>query len=104
MKRFLFILLFSLFATSCTNAQKTFCTEASTKMCTICEQCGSFPSCGLPRVSNRAECIEILENVCSAYDGVYSRELARTCMSSLDDLSCDQLKNSGRPDVCTRLF
>ena len=89
----------------CTNAQKDFCAQASERLCGLCEKCGGdYAACGLKRTRDHAECVTTLRNVCSAYDGDYNKEVARSCLSAMGDLSCDALKANGKPEVCTRLF
>ena len=88
----------------CRDVHRSFCEQAATKLCDRCAQCGDYKSCGLLRTSDRNSCISSIESVCAAYDAVYSAEVARSCLSQLDSLTCDSLKSSGKPEVCTRLF
>lgn len=104
MKKLLILSLLLISLTGCQDEQKRFCTEATTQLCTLCEQCGDFKACGLTRVNNRAECINTLANVCSAYDSLYSKEVSRACMQGIQQLNCETLKATGKPEVCTRLF
>ena len=88
----------------CRDVHRSFCEQAAAKLCDRCAQCGDYKSCGLLRATDRAACVSSLESVCAAYDAVYSAEVARSCLSQLDSLTCDALKSGGKPEVCTRLF
>ena len=101
------ILLFALavvMLAGCQDEQKRFCVQASNALCDRCQSCGDFKACGLNRVTSKEDCAATLQSVCAAYDSLYSGEVARTCLQGIESLSCEQLKSSGKPDVCTRLF
>lgn len=99
-----FFSLFLLFVVGCQDEQKRFCIQAASSLCAQCEQCGDFTACGLTRVTNRHDCVTTLEHVCSAYDSLYSKEVGRACLHGIEQLKCETLKASGKPEVCTRLF
>ena len=88
----------------CRDVHRSFCEQAVSKLCDRCAQCGDYKSCGLMRAADRSACVDALESVCAAYDSAYSAEVARSCLNQLDTLTCDTLKSSGKPEVCTRLF
>ena len=98
------ILPFALLLCACSDSHRNFCQQATAKLCDRCESCGDFKACGLMRANDRETCVTSLQNVCAAYDSVYSAEVARSCLEQLDALSCDVLKTSGKPDACTKLF
>ena len=105
MKRTMWLFAIILLLAGCQNPQKRFCDRAVEMLCTKCEQCGGdYKACGLNRTTNKAECISTLSNVCSAYDGVFKQEVSQTCLEQLSQISCEQLKSSGKPEMCTRLF
>lgn len=90
---------------SCQDPHKKFCDRAVDMLCTKCEQCGGdYKACGLNRTTSKADCISTLSNVCSAYDGVFRQEVSQTCLEQLNQINCEQLRSSGKPEVCTRLF
>ena len=99
----LFAITILLFA-GCQDEQKRFCVQASTSLCEKCQECGDYKACGLTRASTKEDCISTLENVCAAYDIMYSSEVANSCLHSIQSLSCETLKRDGKPEVCTRLF
>ena len=103
-QRILFFALFIFMLAGCQDSQKHFCVQTSTSLCDRCQSCGDFKACGLTRTTSKDECISILQNVCASYDSLYSNEVARTCLQSINSLTCDQLKANGKPEVCTRLF
>lgn len=93
------------FLTGCFNPQKEFCEKAVSELCGRCESCGNdFRQCGLKEATNRGECESTLLTVCAAYDAEYKKEISRTCLEELRRLSCVDLKGSGKPEVCSRLF
>ena len=105
MKRTMWLFAIILLLPGCQNPQKQFCDRAVETLCAKCEQCGGdYKSCGLSRITNKAECISTLSNVCSAYDGVFKKEVSQTCLEQLYQINCEQLKSSGKPEMCTRLF
>ena len=105
MKRLLLYITIILIATGCQDEQKQFCIQASTKLCDRCQSCGGdFHACGLNRIHSREECVQVLQTVCAAYDSLYSKEVSRTCLHELDQISCEKLKAEGKPETCTRLF
>ena len=103
-QRLLFFAFAVLLLAGCQDEQKRFCVQASGALCERCQSCGDFKACGLTRVSSKEECATTLQNVCAAYDSLYSGEVARTCLQGIESLTCEQLKTSGKPEVCTRLF
>ena len=89
----------------CKDVQKQFCDQSVSMLCSKCEQCGGdYRACGLNGVTQKSECISTLSKVCAAYDGSFKQELSRNCLEQLNQVSCSQLKTSGKPEVCTRLF
>ena len=89
----------------CQNVQKRFCDQSVAMLCSKCEQCGGdYKACGLNGITQKSDCISTLSEVCAAYDGVFKQELSQNCLEQLNQISCDQLKSSGKPEVCTRLF
>lgn len=104
MKRLFLIIIFLTLLSGCQDEQKRFCIQASTSLCDRCQSCGDYKACGLTRAQSRDECIQTLQNVCSAYDSLYSKEVSHTCLQALEHLTCEQLKSEGKPETCTRLF
>ena len=107
MKRmiWLFAIGFLILLSSCQDPHKKFCHQAVNTLCTKCEQCGGdYKMCGLNKTTSKADCITTLSNVCSAYDGVFKQEVSSTCLMQLNQISCEQLRDSGKPEMCTRLF
>lgn len=87
---------------ACSNEHSRFCHEAATKLCRVCASCGAdgMKKCGLLEAQNTSACETTILNVCEAYEVDYNRELARNCLASLDQATCQMPK----PDVCNRLF
>ena len=105
MKHFVWIIIGCLLCVcGCLDPHRSFCEQAASKLCDRCTQCGDYKSCGLLRTTDRASCVSSIESVCAAYDSMYSSEVARSCLEQLDALSCDSLKSSGKPEMCTKLF
>ena len=88
--------------TACSNEHTRFCQDAATKLCRVCASCGAdgMKKCGLLEAQNTSECESTLLQVCEAYEVDYNRELARNCLSALEQATCETPK----PDVCNRLF
>ena len=89
----------------CQNVQKRFCDQSVSMLCSKCEQCGGdYKACGLNGITQKSECISTLSEVCAAYDGSFKQELSQNCLEQINQLSCEKLKSSGKPEICTRLF
>ena len=90
----------------CQNQHQLFCQEAASSLCEKCMACGAdgLRHCGMLNGQSVTQCVDMMVSVCDAYDGVFNRELSRTCLERIDTLSCSQLRQEGKPDVCNRLF
>ena len=91
---------------ACQNEHKQFCTTATEKICERCAACGpdGLRQCGLLKAHTARECADTLGAVCESYDGVYNRELSRTCLDRIERTNCTQMRKEGKPDICNRLF
>lgn len=89
---------------ACHSPQKAFCDKAAQQLCSRCDTCGTFASCGLLQATTKAQCIANITQICEAYDSVYTPEVGRICLEQIDKLPCDILKQTGKPEICTRLF
>ena len=94
------------FFMACQNEHMQFCTIATEKICERCADCGSdgLRQCGLLKAKTVRECQDTLLEVCISYDGVYNRELSRTCLDRIERTNCAQMRKEGKPDICNRLF
>lgn len=92
--------------TGCTNKHQSFCELAASNLCEKCQACGQegFRQCGMRNHQDVAQCVEMYVAVCSAYDGIYNQELSQSCLERIETLECNQLLQSGKPEVCNRLF
>lgn len=106
MKKIFILCIFVAFSTACNDPHRDFCTKASEHLCGKCEQCGGdYAMCGLLRTNDKAQCVSELQEICSAYDNVYTRETASICLEQIANLrSCEQFKQSGKPEICSKLF
>lgn len=91
---------------SCSDPHREFCGQAARQLCEKCRQCGGdYKMCGLLRAGSAAQCESELRDICSAYDSVYTRETASSCLEQIAELrSCDQFKANGKPEICSKLF
>ncbi|MBQ1267347.1 MAG: hypothetical protein IIY06_11440 [Proteobacteria bacterium] len=87
---------------ACSNEHARFCQDAASKMCRVCASCGAdgMKKCGLLEAQNTAECETTLLRICEAYEVDYNREVARNCLTSLDQATCAMPK----PEACSWLF
>lgn len=106
MKKILLLSVLAATMASCNNPHRDFCTQASEQLCGKCEQCGGdYTMCGLLRTNDKAQCIAELQEICAAYDHVYTRETASICLEQIAGLrSCEQFKQNGKPEICSKLF
>ncbi|MCL2326802.1 MAG: hypothetical protein FWC40_09965 [Proteobacteria bacterium] len=109
-KCFLFVstLCFSLVSglTGCENEHVRFCQQAAASLCTQCASCGAdgFRHCGLLKAKTEADCVQVVVGVCSVYNDHFNRELGRTCLERIDQLTCPKIQKEGKPEMCNRLF
>lgn len=91
---------------ACSNAQGAFCQNAAEKLCQKCQQCGNaYQACGLTRTESKESCVEQIKTICAAYDSVFTRETASSCLEQIDALhSCEAFQASGKPEICNKLF
>ena len=98
------ILLFLVLAvtTGCRGEHAEFCTKVSESMCRHCATCGpdGYKACGLLEATDDAACRQTLYDICEAYEPIYSRDLARACLSAIPDAPCSNPK----PEACMRMF
>ena len=99
----------SAFATACTNEHLAFCEETGSDFCERCYACGETDEeasrlCGFETTVDKAGCIELLDMVCTTASSDYNTEAGRACSDRVSKLSCDKLAESGKPEVCSRLF
>jgi len=94
---------------ACSNDLVAFCEETTTDLCEQCWACAETDAeasemCGLLAETDKEGCALILTKVCTSDDGAYNTETGRACREQIGKLSCDELRSSGKPNVCGRLF
>lgn len=99
----------ALATTACTNEHLAFCEETSADFCERCYSCAETDEeasrlCGFETVVDKEGCIELLDMVCTTASSEYNTEAGRACTDRISKLSCDKLTETGKPEVCSRLF
>jgi len=93
----------------CSNELQVFCQDSTETLCKTCFECGAndweaSELCGLAVETNQEGCELILMKVCASDARAYNAETAKSCLHDLTKVTCESLRNGGKPDSCVRLF